>query len=151
MLRSQGKSLRAVSRELGLARGTVRRFVRDASVDELLAKPSAGRPSVLDDYVDYLHQRFNEGSTSATELCAVIRALGYQGSVRTVRSYLRPLRITGTGPSASRPPKVRPIVRWLLTHPDRLDADEHVKLKRCGPPAPISRRWPATLPCSRRC
>jgi transposase len=128
-LRAQGKNLNAISHELGLARGTIRRFARAASVDELLARPRAGRPSILDDYVDHLHQRFNEGCTSATDLCAEIRALGYQGSVRTVRSYLRPFRVTRTAPTTARPPKVRRIAAWLLRHPDRLDSNDQVKLK----------------------
>ncbi len=87
-LRAQDESLNAISRELGLAAPSGR-FAGTSSVDELLAKPRAGRPSILDDCIDYLHHRFNEGCASATDLCGEIRALGYQGSVH---SYLRPRR-----------------------------------------------------------
>jgi transposase len=130
-LRAQGMGIKAITRELGLARETVRRFARATSVDDLLAKPRSGRPSILDEFIPHLHQRWNAGCTSATQLFAEIRALGYRGSAGTVRGYLRPFRATRTTPPAApRPPKVRHVAGWILRHPDSLDADEQLKLKQ---------------------
>jgi transposase len=124
----QGKSIRAITRDLGLSRGTVRRFARADHVDELLAGPRAGRPSILDEHHEYLHRRFNEGATG-TQLFTEITALGYRGSAATVRTYLRPFRATRTAPPpAPRPPKVRTIVTWLMSHPDRLDSKDRASL-----------------------
>ena len=127
-LRQQGKSIRAIMRDLGLSRGTVRRFIRAEHVDDLLAKPRAGRPSILDEYVEHVHRRFNQGATGA-ELFTEIRALGYRGSAATLSTYLRPFRATRTTPPPTpRPPRVRKIVTWLMRHPDRLDPEDRASL-----------------------
>jgi hypothetical protein len=55
-------------RELELAKETVRRFYRADSIEQLLAKPRAGRPSVLDAYKPYLHELWNAGITNASTL-----------------------------------------------------------------------------------
>jgi len=129
-LREQGKGIKTIMRELGLAKETVRRFARAGSVEELLAKPLAGRPSVLDAHKPYLHQRWNEGCHSASQLFREIREHGYAGSRATVADYVRPFRPLGAAPPAAPPPpKVRHIVGWLLRHPDSLDAEERVALK----------------------
>jgi hypothetical protein len=45
------------------AKETVRRFYRASTVDDLLAKPRAGRASVLDEFKPYLHDRWNAGGS----------------------------------------------------------------------------------------
>lgn len=68
-------------RELDLAKETVRRFARAATVEELLATARDGRSSVLDEFKPYLHHRFNLGHTNGSTLFAEIRAQGYRGSL----------------------------------------------------------------------
>jgi transposase len=128
-LLAQGKGIKAIVRELGLARETVRRFARAGDVEQLLATCRDGRPSILDDYKAHLHRRWNDGVTCATRLYEEIKDQGYPGSRSTVADYLRPLRDgTAAPPPTPRPPKVREITSWILTHPDRLDADDQAKL-----------------------
>ena len=129
-LLGQGKGIKPIMRELGLAKETVRRFARAASVEDLLAKARDGRPSVLDEFKPYLHERFNAGCTTVWTLFTEIRGRGYPGSYGTVRDYLQPFRELGVAPPAvPAPPKVRDVASWMLRHPDSLDAGEQVKLK----------------------
>lgn len=129
-MKEQGKGIKTIKRELGLAKETVRRFYRAASVEELLAKPRAGRRSILDEYKPYLHERWSAGCTNASRLDDEIAEQGYRGSRATVAAYVAPFRPLGIAPPATpSPPKVREITSWMLSHPDRLDADEQVKLK----------------------
>lgn len=130
-LKAQGKGIKAIMRELRLAKETVRKFYRAAHVDELLATPRAGRASILDRFKPYLHDRFTAGHTNALDLHREITALGYRGSHGALRDYLAPLRATGH-PPPPRPvvPKVRQITSWLLRRPTDLNADEQLQLKQ---------------------
>lgn len=130
-LLAEGKGIKTIVRELGLARGTVRRFARATSVDDLLGKARrGGRPSILDEFAEHLHQRWNAGVTNAAILFQEIVAQGYQGSYGTLRTYLRPFRTHAMAPKAAPPPKLRHITGWLLRRPDSLDADEQARLAR---------------------
>lgn len=128
-LKGDGKGIKTIMRELGLAKETVRRFVRAEGVEDLLAKPRAGRPSVLDAYKPYLHERCNAGITNASMLYREISEQGYRGSRGTVAAYLAPFRSLGAAPPATPAvPKVRQITSWLLRRPEDLDTDEAPKL-----------------------
>ncbi len=128
-LRAQGTGIKPIMRQTGLAKETVRRFYRAATVDELLAKVRDGRPSLLDDYKPYLHQRWNEGCTNVRQLHAELTERGYQGGYGTIRDYVLPFRQAGTAPPAvPGPPKARDLASWILKNPDNLNDDEKTKL-----------------------
>jgi transposase len=122
-LLGQGKNIAQICRELGLARGTVRRFARAAGPGELTG-PREGRPSQLDSHRDYLHQQFSAGCTNAAVLHAELRERGYRGSYGTVKRYVRPFRtLATTPPPAPKPPTTREVSRLILTDPANLDED----------------------------
>jgi transposase len=128
-LRERGRSITAISRELGLDRRTARRFVRAEQVEDLLVK-ARSRGSLLDAFKPYLHERFNTGHTDAAALTAEITALGYRGSGKTVRRYLQPFRAAMTAPPpVPLAPSVRQVTGWLTRHPDSLDEDERLQRK----------------------
>ena len=124
-LRAQGLGIKPVMRQTGLAKETVRRFYRAATADELLAKTRDGRPSLLDEYKPYLHQRWNQGCTNVRQLHAELRERGYRGSYGTIRGYVQPFRDLGAAPPAEpAPPKTRDVARWILADPKHLDDTE---------------------------
>jgi hypothetical protein len=79
-LLAQGKSLSAICRELNLERGTVRRFARAESLDELLFK-ATHRVTKLDPFKAYLTERWNHGQTDAAALFRELAEQGYRGGV----------------------------------------------------------------------
>ena len=90
-LQAAGMSLRKIGEELGLARTTVRKYVRQAP-DPPLPTPRPLRASRLDRHEDYLLARWSQGERNAAQLYREIRERGYPGSVTMVRAYLAHLR-----------------------------------------------------------
>jgi transposase len=143
-LKAQGKGIKPIMRELELAKETVRKFYRADSADELLAKPRAGRPSVLDTYKPYLHERWNAGCTNASTLHQEITEQGYRGSRGTVAAYVAPLhlgrRAAGNAGSAEGPPH-----HLLDDAPSRRSGRRGTAETQAGPgflPAPGRHRYP---------
>jgi transposase len=128
-LLAAGKGIKPAARELGLSTPTVRRFARAASAEDLLASARSRRPSVLDEFKPYLHQRWNAGCTSMLQLHTEITAAGYPGSYSIVRDYLRPFRALGTAPPPPpAPPAARHVTSWILRDPATLGDDGQAKL-----------------------
>ncbi|MFJ7280936.1 ISL3 family transposase [Kitasatospora sp. NPDC098663] len=124
-----GSTLEDIFRTLRLDRSTVRRFARATSIDELLVK-ATNRSTLLDEYKPYLHQRWNEGCRDTAQLHQEIVTSGFTGSIQTVRRYLRPFKTATAAPPTRCPaPRPRRIVRWIMTDPGSLTADDAADLK----------------------
>jgi len=93
VMHRQGMSIKAISRELGASRNTVRRYLRSKTVPEPRAR--SAKPTKLDGYRRYLKARVEAAHPDwipATVLFDEITALGYEGCVRSVSGYLATLR-----------------------------------------------------------
>ena len=93
VMHRQGMSIRAIERELGISRNTVRKYLRAAQVPEAVQR--SAKPTKLDGYRDYLKARVEAARPDwipATVLFDEIAALGYPGGLRIVSGYLATLK-----------------------------------------------------------
>ncbi len=93
VLARQGLGIRAISRELGLSRNTVRKYLRSCAEQD--RAPRSGRTQKLDPFKVYLHDRVRAAHPAwlpATALLIEIRAMGYDGGLTRLRVYLRSLK-----------------------------------------------------------
>jgi transposase len=127
---AQGLSLGAVSRQLGLDHGTVRRFARATSVDELLVK-ATHRTSTLDRFKAYVNQRWNEGCHDAVQFAHRTSRprLDRQRADRPpLRARLPRHRREGAHDTA--PPKPRRVVRTIMSNPDNVNDEDKAQLRK---------------------
>jgi transposase len=129
-LHAQGLSKAVISRKLGLHPATVRKFATAGSAADLTARTEQ-RAHLVDPYTGHLHQRWHDGERNATQLFREIQAMGYPGGELAVQRYLRQFR-RGRGHAArpaGKPPTVRQVTSWIMTHPDDLDKRDAAKLR----------------------
>jgi transposase len=98
-MHSQGLSLRSIARTLGFSKTTVARYLRDEG-----SQVRARQASIIDPYLGYLENRWNEGCENAHQLWREIRKQGFPGSTRQVTRWARGRR---TKPAPSTPKKYR--------------------------------------------
>jgi transposase len=90
----QGHSVRAIARELGLSRNTVRKFVR--GTPDL--QPRVRRPSKLDPFAEQIRQWVQEDHLyNCVTLLGRLRAQGYSGQISTLKQFVHPLRPPAAG------------------------------------------------------
>jgi len=125
-LAREGLSLRAIVRETGLARNTVRRWLRTGAAP---AWSRGERARLTDPYLPYLVGRLREGERNATQLWREIKALGFAGQVMTVRACVAGLRSGGparlrcTTAPVWRRPTPRRAARLLLADSEQTGFD----------------------------
>jgi len=89
---ARGLTITQISRALHLDRKTVRRYATTPDPGDLCSGTRAVQPGLLDPYLPYLHQRWDEGCRGTEQLHREIRARGYRGSLRTLRRHTARLR-----------------------------------------------------------
>lgn len=127
----------AIGRKLGLHQATVRKLVNARTVDEVIAR-TLQRAHVVDPYIGYLHQWWNEGVRNATQLYREIKELGYPGGELAIQRHLRRYRDgRGHAPEPGpKPPTVREATSWIMQHPEHLadsSADKLQQLRQRDP------------------
>jgi len=101
-----GESQAAISRSLGIERKTIRRWLRRGEFPE--RKPPHRRPPKVNEFADYLQQRWNEGCHNASRLYQEIRQKGYQGKRAMVARFVASWRKTGKAASPKAPERISP-------------------------------------------
>ena len=92
ILHSQDKSIKAICRETGYSRNTVRKYLRDQAPPQY--GPRERKPGKLDPFKPYISARVTAAlphRIPSPVLFREIQAKGYQGADRILRSYLKTL------------------------------------------------------------
>jgi transposase len=118
----RGEGLRAIARQVGCSRNTVRRYLRDEEARRYAARDP--RPCKLDDYKGYLGARIEQARPRwipATVLLREIRDRGYDGGITQLRDWLL----------AMKQPQPDPVVRFETPPGQQMQADfTHVRRGR---------------------
>jgi transposase len=117
-LAQEGLGLRAIVRETGLSRNTVRRWIRTGAAPTWR---KGERARLTDPFLPYLIRRLEQGERNATRLWREIKALGFTGQVITVRACVAALKSGERGRTGKAPvpiwrrPTPRKAARLLLS------------------------------------
>ena len=122
-----GASHREISRALDLDRKTVRRWLRRGQFPE--RKTPHRRAPKVNEFADYLQQRWNDGCHNASRLYGEIQAKGYRGKRGMVAQFVAGWRNTGIAASRKSPHKIAPKhAAILVTRPADKMTDEQRQL-----------------------
>ncbi len=122
----RGLTKRAIAREVGITRTTVRRFLKAREFPERAPRQ---QQSELDSFRNYLEKRWAEGCQNASQLCRELRQRGYGGQRSRVKEYVQPWRAKPSLPP-SKPrrtlPNLRLVAFWLAKPPKQRAPEEQL-------------------------
>lgn len=135
-----GTPIKAVVRQLGLARMTVRRIVRGGGIDMFRT-----RFSTLDPHLATLDADWRAGGRNGAELWRRLRDQGFTGSRRVVAEWATRRRLDETAGIEKRPRKplsARQIARFLTISRDQIPREQAFSMAKIeqGVPALIAAR-----------
>jgi len=108
----RGLTQRAIAREFGLTRKTVRRFLQATDFPEQAPRR---RRTALEPHREYLEKRWAEGCHNASRLWRELQQKGYTGQLSRVKEFLQPWRSQGPKPKLHlhKLPGLRLVAFWL--------------------------------------
>lgn len=112
-LDGMGWSQLAIKRELGVDLKTIRKWLKDKHPGTWDRKALAENPA--DIHADYIRQRWLEGCRNATRLYGEVCDMGYRGSVKTFRQWVK-VRLRDEIPMPS-PAHSMPVSAWTVPSP----------------------------------
>src|SRR5258708_2023929 len=128
--RQAGATIRSIAHEFGMARNTVRRYLRATHIPDW---QRGTRRTLLDPYRAYLFERWNAGYHNGNQLFREIREQGYRGGASQVGVLVTRLRkrlpSAAPLPPTPRPPSPRTLRCLVARRPDALDEEERVQLQ----------------------
>lgn len=94
---TQGKSVQEIAINLGIARNTVRKYLRHPELCTM-PHPRPNRRSKLDSFKEQVKQWISEDHCYNCEaMLPRLQALGYTGSLSVLKAFVHPLRPPGPG------------------------------------------------------
>ncbi|WP_340700996.1 helix-turn-helix domain-containing protein [Brevibacillus borstelensis] len=89
-MRQRGMNITQIADSLGRDRKTIRKWLKKDEPSKY--QRSVKKTSILDPFKPYIKARMEEGCFNAVVLFDEIKAQGYPGQIRLLRSFMEPLR-----------------------------------------------------------
>ena len=91
-LHEQGMSVSEISRQTGVSRNTVRKYILAVKPPEYGGSSGKGRVSILEPFKPYIRERIEGYNLSCVRIFEEIKARGYTGKYTILKDYCRTLR-----------------------------------------------------------
>lgn len=134
-LQQQGRGLRAIARETGLSRATVRRYVASEAFPEMSSRERRGVQ--LDPYEPFIRQQLALGNKTRKQLLEDLKRFGYTGSISALSRYIwnrlkihrKPVAPTANA-TKLRYPAPRSVAMTMIRPDDKRTEEENAFLVR---------------------